>query len=59
MGAYSDSQGVSLVREEVAKFISDRDGYPASLRISSSPMVLLLVSDISHSYSSQGRKTVS
>ena len=30
VGAYSDSQGVALVREEVAKFISDRDGYDAS-----------------------------
>jgi len=30
VGAYSDSQGVSLVREEVATFISDRDGYDAS-----------------------------
>jgi len=30
VGAYSDSQGVRLVREEVAEFIAERDGYPAS-----------------------------
>jgi alanine transaminase len=30
VGAYSDSQGVSLVREEVAAFISERDGHAAS-----------------------------
>lgn len=29
-GAYSNSQGVTVVREEVAKFISERDGYPAN-----------------------------
>jgi alanine transaminase len=28
-GAYSTSQGVHIVREEVAKFIEARDGYPA------------------------------
>lgn len=27
-GAYSDSQGVELIRKNVAKFIEDRDGYP-------------------------------
>lgn len=30
VGAYSDSQGLALVRQEVAQFISDRDGHPAS-----------------------------
>ena len=30
VGAYSDSQGMKLVREHVAQFISARDGYPAS-----------------------------
>ncbi|KAL3895508.1 MAG: hypothetical protein SGPRY_013495, partial [Prymnesium sp.] len=29
VGAYSDSQGIALVREQVAEFISNRDGYPA------------------------------
>jgi len=32
VGAYSDSQGVKLVREHVADFISARDGYPASAK---------------------------
>jgi len=31
-GAYSDSQGIQLVREHVADFISKRDGHPASAR---------------------------
>lgn len=30
MGAYSNSQGIQSVREEVAEFITERDGYPAS-----------------------------
>jgi alanine transaminase len=30
VGAYSDSQGVPLVREHVASFISERDGHAAS-----------------------------
>ncbi|KAI8910128.1 pyridoxal phosphate-dependent transferase [Gorgonomyces haynaldii] len=30
IGAYSHSQGVPLVRERIAKFISERDGYPSS-----------------------------
>ena len=29
MGAYSNSQGIKLVREEVATFIGERDGAPA------------------------------
>ena len=29
-GAYTESQGISVVREEVAQFLADRDGYPAS-----------------------------
>ena len=29
VGAYSDSKGIALVREEVAKFIELRDGFPA------------------------------
>lgn len=29
-GAYSDSGGVSVIREDIAKFISDRDGHPAN-----------------------------
>ena len=32
VGAYSDSQGVRLVRQHVAEFIAARDGYPASER---------------------------
>ena len=28
-GAYSDSAGVSIIRQDIAKFISDRDGHPA------------------------------
>ena len=27
-GAYSNSQGIDVVREEVAKFLHERDGYP-------------------------------
>ncbi|KAJ6562376.1 alanine aminotransferase [Mycena capillaripes] len=30
IGAYSHSQGVPFIRKGVAKFISDRDGYPAN-----------------------------
>jgi alanine transaminase len=30
MGAYTDSHGLSLVKEEVAKFIETRDGFPCS-----------------------------
>lgn len=30
VGAYSNAQGVEIVRKSVAKFISERDGYPAS-----------------------------
>ncbi|EGD81783.1 hypothetical protein PTSG_02496 [Salpingoeca rosetta] len=30
IGAYSDSNGIRQSREEVARYISDRDGYPAS-----------------------------
>ncbi|KAJ6597554.1 transaminase [Mycena vulgaris] len=30
IGAYSHSQGVPLIRQSVAKFISERDGFPAS-----------------------------
>lgn len=29
VGAYSHSQGISAIRERVAKFIADRDGHPA------------------------------
>ncbi|KAK3755937.1 hypothetical protein QZH41_020473 [Actinostola sp. cb2023] len=29
MGAYSDSAGLELIRQDVAKFIEERDGYPA------------------------------
>lgn len=29
VGAYSESQGVTLVREDIARFIAARDGYPA------------------------------
>ncbi|KAF9104121.1 hypothetical protein BGX29_002399 [Mortierella sp. GBA35] len=29
IGAYSHSQGIPLIRENVARFISERDGYPA------------------------------
>lgn len=29
MGAYSDSQGLEGIRNNVAKYISDRDGYPS------------------------------
>ena len=29
-GAYSDSAGVSIIRQDIAKFISDRDGHPAN-----------------------------
>ena len=29
VGAYSHSQGIPLIRENVAKFISERDGYPS------------------------------
>ncbi|KAG5732907.1 hypothetical protein E4T56_gene17474, partial [Termitomyces sp. T112] len=30
VGAYSHSQGVPLIRNNVARFIEDRDGYPSS-----------------------------
>lgn len=30
VGAYTDSRGCGPIREEVAKFIEDRDGYPAN-----------------------------
>eukprot|EP00941_MAST-03F_sp_MAST-3F-sp1_P003575 g3575.t1 len=30
IGAYSNSQGVEVVRQEVAEFIAQRDGYPSS-----------------------------
>ena len=30
VGAYSHSQGIELVREEVAAFISERDGFPSN-----------------------------
>jgi len=30
IGAYSDSMGIRLVREDVAAFIAERDGFPAS-----------------------------
>jgi len=29
VGAYSHSQGIPLIRQNVARFISERDGYPA------------------------------
>lgn len=29
VGAYSHSQGIPLIRENVARFITDRDGFPA------------------------------
>jgi len=29
VGAYSESQGISVVREEVGKFLEERDGFPA------------------------------
>ena len=29
-GAYSDSAGVRVIREDVARYISERDGCPAS-----------------------------
>ena len=29
-GAYSDSSGVRVVREDIAKYITDRDGHPCS-----------------------------
>ena len=47
-GAYSNSQGIEKVRTEVAKFISDRDGFPAHasdvfLTDGASPAVQMLV----------------
>lgn len=36
IGAYSDSKGNPLVREEIAKFIEERDGYPSSPDVSTS-----------------------
>ena len=29
LGAYSDSQGLEAIRNNVAKFINERDGYPS------------------------------
>lgn len=34
MGAYTDSRGNPLVREEVAKFFTDRDGVPSNPDVS-------------------------
>ncbi|KAJ3331721.1 hypothetical protein HDU76_002384 [Blyttiomyces sp. JEL0837] len=54
-GAYSHSQGIPIVRKEVAEFISERDGFPADpekifLTAGASPGVqLVLQSIISHS----------
>ncbi|XP_020901579.1 alanine aminotransferase 2 isoform X2 [Exaiptasia diaphana] len=31
MGAYSDSAGVEVIRQDVAKYIEERDGYPADI----------------------------
>jgi len=31
-GAYSDSQGIEIIRENVASFIEERDGYPSDPR---------------------------
>ena len=28
-GSYTDSPGISIIREDIAKYISERDGYPA------------------------------
>ena len=28
-GAYSDSAGVRVIREDVARYISERDGFPS------------------------------
>ncbi|XP_031565137.1 alanine aminotransferase 2-like isoform X2 [Actinia tenebrosa] len=32
MGAYSDSAGLEVIRKDVAKFIENRDGYPANYK---------------------------
>lgn len=47
-GAYSESQGVEIVRKEVAAFIEERDGYKASpsnvfLTDGASPAVQMLI----------------
>ena len=35
VGAYTDSRGCIGIREEVAKFIEDRDGFPANPEVTS------------------------
>lgn len=30
LGAYSDSAGVRVIREDVAKYITERDGHPSN-----------------------------
>ena len=30
LGAYTESQGIIAVREDIAKYIQERDGYPAN-----------------------------
>jgi aspartate/methionine/tyrosine aminotransferase len=47
-GAYSESQGVAVVRQEVANFITERDGFAASpgdvfLTDGASPAVQMLI----------------
>jgi alanine transaminase len=30
LGAYTESQGISTIREDIAKYIEERDGFPAN-----------------------------
>lgn len=30
LGAYTESQGIITIREDIAKYIQERDGYPAN-----------------------------
>jgi alanine transaminase len=30
LGAYSDSAGVRVIREDIARYIEDRDGHPSN-----------------------------
>ncbi|KAL4072160.1 pyridoxal phosphate-dependent transferase [Scleroderma citrinum] len=59
IGAYSHSQGVPLIRKSVAKFISDRDGYPSDpahifLTGGASAGVSLLISMLIHKPNKSG-----
>ena len=51
LGAYSDSQGLEGIRNNVAKYISDRDGYasvPSHIYLTSGASEAIRVRDNPH-----------